>query len=84
MPVPATLARFARRIATDVRGDRPPTLTDELIDYIDQHPRDLNHSLDGLLDQLRRDSEKAEPLAIAYLTLLSIQLESLRAHTERS
>ena len=78
MPVPATLARFARRIATDVRGDRSPILTDELIDYIDQHPRDLNHSLDGLLDQLRRDSEKAEPLAIAYLTLLSIQLESLR------
>ncbi len=78
MPVPATLARFARRIATDVRGDRPPTLTDELIDYIDQHPRDLNHSLDGLLDQLRRDSEKAEPLVIAYLTLMSMQLESLR------
>ena len=78
MPVPATLARFARRIATDVRGDRPPTLTGELIGYIDEHPRDVNHSLDGLLDQLRRDSENAEPLAIAYLTLMSIQLESLR------
>ena len=78
MPVPATLARFARKIATDIQGDRPPDLTDELVGYIDQHPDDVFHSLDGLLDQLRRDNENAEPLANAYLTLMSIQLESLR------
>ena len=78
MTVPATLARFARRIATDVRGDRPPTLTDELITYIDQHPEFVHHSLDGLLEQLRSDSDKAEALAVAYMMLLSTQLESLR------
>ena len=78
MTVPATLARFARRIATDVQGDRPPTLTDELIAYIDQHPGYVDHCLDGFLEQLRSDGDKAEALAIAYLMLLSLQLENLR------
>ncbi|ABK43996.1 hypothetical protein Mmc1_1487 [Magnetococcus marinus MC-1] len=76
------LNRQAKRIAKAVESNKKLPLDDKLIQMLDEHPYLLFDMLDELSEE-RDDGGSLPPsLAMAYLILVSTQLQQIRAYLE--
>jgi len=78
----APIHRYAERFAASLARGRAPALTDEIAAYLEGEPQGVFESLEGLTERLA-DEGGDEQMVVAYMTLLTMQLEFLRYQVDR-